>query len=286
MERRQYLQQASLGVAAAALAVTPTVAGAAAATPDWDKATKLVESAGVLAFGPDNVLFIGDTKGAAVHAFQLLPSAFTPQTNVSLGNARTFEGRDLIGGIDRQLAALMGTSPDQIVINDMVAHRPSKQIFMSVHRGRGPDAIPVIVKVNDGRLEVLDLDKFSHSKIRIADAPGQETLEFGQRERNLTITDITYYKGEIFVAGISNEEFASKLRRIRYPFNDSVSTSSIEMWHSVHAQFETRAPIIKQLVREIGGVPHLIAVYACTPLVRIPLATFAGRRPHSRRDDR
>jgi hypothetical protein len=46
------------------------------------------------------------------------------------------------------------------------------------------------------------------------------------------------------------------------------------MWHSVHAQFETRAPIIKQLVREIGGVPHLIAVYACTPLVRIPLATL------------
>lgn len=130
--------------------------------------------------------------------------------------------------------------------------------------------------MNDGRLEVLDLDKFPHSKIRIADVPGQETLEFGQLERNLAITDITYYEGEIFVAGVSNEEFASKLRRIRYPFNDSVSTSSIEMWHSVHAEFETRAPIIKQLVREIGGVAHLIAVYACTPLVRIPLATLQG----------
>ena len=246
-----------------------------------DRSTKALESAGVLAFGPDNVLFVGDTKGAAVHAFALRPADITPQTSIYLGNARTFEGHDLVQSIDRKLAALLGTSADQIMINNMVVHRPSKQIFLSVHRGRGPDAIPVIVKVNDGRLEVLDLDKLPHSMIRIADAPGQETLEFGQRERNLAITDITYYQGEIFVAGISNEEFASKLRRIRYPFSDRVSTSSIEIWHSVHAEFETRAPIIRQMVRDIGGAPYLIAVYACTPLVRIPLAALQdGARVH------
>jgi hypothetical protein len=239
-----------------------------------DKSTTALESAGALAFGPGNVLFVGDTKGAAVHAFELRPADITAQTNVSLGSAATFEGRDLIQGIDLKLAALLGTSPDQIVINNMVVQQPSKQIFMSVQRGRGPDAIPVIVKVNDGRLEVLELDKLPHSKIRIADEPGQETLEFGQRERNLAITDITYYKGEIFVAGISNEEFSSKLRRIRYPFTERVSKSSIEIWHSVHAEFETRAPIIKQVVREFSGMPYLIAVYACTPLVRIPLAAL------------
>jgi hypothetical protein len=260
------------------LAVALSAPGSALAQ---DKSTKPLESAGALAFGPDNVLFVGDTKGAAVHAFELRPADITPQSNVSLGNARTFEGRDLISGIDLKLAALLGMSPDQIIINDMVVHPPSKQIFMSVHRGRGPDAIPVIVKVNDGRLEVLDLDKLSHTMIRIADVPGQETLEFGQLERSLAITDITYYQGEIFVAGISNEEFSSKLRRIRYPFVDRVSTSSVEIWHSVHAEFETRAPIIKQLVREIGGVPYLIAVYACTPLVRIPVAALQdGARVH------
>jgi FixJ family two-component response regulator len=208
--QRLFAQRAhllALGTAVALLA-----SGSALAQ---DKPTKVLESAGALAFGPDNVLFVGDTKRAAVHAFELRPADITPQTNVVLGNAHTFEGRDLIGGIDRKLAALLGTSPDQIVINGLVVHRPSKQIFVSVHRGRGPDALPVIVKVNDGRLEVLDLDKLPHSKIRIADVPGQEILEFGQRERNLVITDITYYQGEIFVAGISNEEFASKLRRIR-----------------------------------------------------------------------
>src|SRR5882757_9395510 len=120
-----------------------------------DRSTKVLESAGVLAFGPDNVLFVGDTKGAAVHAFALRPADITPQTSIYLGNARTFEGHDLVQSIDRKLAALLGTSADQIVINNMVVHRPSKQIFLSVHRGRGPDAIPVIVKVNDGRLEEI-----------------------------------------------------------------------------------------------------------------------------------
>ena len=56
-----------------------------------------------------------------------------------------------------------------------------------------------------------------------------------------------------------------------YPFDSKVSTTSIEIWHAVHAQFETRAPIITKEIRKINGRPTLIAVYACTPLVRIPL---------------
>ena len=232
-----------------------------------------LQSAGILAFGPGNVLFVGDIKDAAIHAFTLRANDLTPQ-NVSMGNAHNFEGRDLISGIDRKLAALLGTTPDQIVINDMVVHQPEKQIFLSVERGHGPTAIPVIVKVNNGQLEVLNLDGLPHSKISIADEPDKQALEFGQRERSLAITDIKYYNSEIFVTGVSNEEFASTLRRIHYPFDNRVSTSTIEIWHSVHAEFETRAPIIRQLIHEVNGEPYLFAVYACTPLVRIPLAAL------------
>lgn len=85
----------------------------------------------------------------------------------------------LIEGTDLKLAALLGTSPDQIVINDLLVHRPTKQIFLSTHRGRGPDAAPVIVGVNGNQLNVLDLDAMPHSKVRVADAPQQESLEFG-----------------------------------------------------------------------------------------------------------
>jgi hypothetical protein len=239
-----------------------------------DNSPTAVASAGVLAFGPGNVLFVGDSKGAAVHAFVLRAVDFTMQSNVAMGNANNFEGQDLISGIDRKLAALLGTSPDQILINDMIVHQASKQIFLSVERGRGPDAVPVIFKVNQGKLEILDLNGLPHSKVSIANEPDEQTLEFGQRQRSLAITDIKYYNSEIFVTGVSNEEFASRLRRIHYPFDNQISTASIEMWHSVHAQFETRAPIIKQFIREVNGEPYIFAVYACTPMVRIPVAAL------------
>src|ERR1700691_4339485 len=99
-------------------------------------ASGLLRSAGVLCFGPDNVLFVGDIKGAAVHAFVLRTDDVTSQTDVELCNFHNFEGRDVVRGLDQKLAGLFGTTYDQIVINDMVVHQPSQQIFISVERGR------------------------------------------------------------------------------------------------------------------------------------------------------
>ena len=42
----------------------------------------------------------------------------------------------------------------------------------------------------------------------------------------------------------------------------------------MHGEFETRAPIIRHLVREVRGEPQLFAVYGCTPLARFPLAAL------------
>jgi hypothetical protein len=95
-----------------------------------------LRSAGVMAFGPDNVLFVGDIAGSAVHAFALSDDDLTPQTRVELGNFHNFEGVDLITGLDVKLAALLGATYDNIVVNDMVVHQPTQQIFLSVERGR------------------------------------------------------------------------------------------------------------------------------------------------------
>jgi len=154
----------------------------------------------------------------------------------------------------------------------MVVHKPSKQIFLSVHRGYGPDAEAVIVSVNNGALGLVDLAAADHSSMSVGPVPTTATLEFGQPLNTLAITDIDYYQGELLVAGVSNEEFSSKLRRMPFPFTDEISTSSIEIWHAVHAQYETRAPIITQTVAELDGVATLIAIYACTPIVKIPMS--------------
>lgn len=230
----------------------------------------VLRSAGALAFDTGNTLFVGDGKAGVVHAFDL-SEIVADQSDYQLGRAQTFEGRTIFNNLDVEIAALLGVEADDVVINDMVVHKPSKQVFLSVHRGHGPEAEAVVVAVNQGNLDLVDLASADHSSISVGPVPTTETFEFGQPLNTLAITDIDYYSGEILVAGLSNEEFSSKLRRIPFPFTDAVNTSSIEIWHAVHAQYETRAPIISQTVVELDGVPTLIAVYACTPIVRIPL---------------
>ena len=233
-----------------------------------------LQSAGVLAFGPDNVLFVGDIRGAAIHAFALRTTDLTSQADVELGNFHNFEGRDLVRGLDQKLAALFGTTYDKIVVNDMVVHQPSQQIFISVERGRSTDALPAIVKVNHGRLEVLELDGIPHSQAGIPNEPDPKAMLEFDTQRSFAITDVKYYNGEIFVTGVSNQRFASTLHRIPYPFKAQMETCTVEIWHPVHGEFETRAPIIRQLLKEVEGEPHLFAVYGCTPLVRFPLAAL------------
>jgi hypothetical protein len=233
-----------------------------------------LRSAGVLTFGPDNVLFVGDITGAAVHAFALRDTDLTPQTDVVLGNWHNFEGRDLVQGLDQKLAAMFGTTYDKIVVNDLVVHQPNQQIFISVERGRGTDALPAIVKVNHGQLEVLKLDAIPHSQVGIPNEPDEKAMLEFDPQRIYAITDVKYYNGEIFVTGVSNQRFASTLHRIPYPFNGQMATCTVEIWHPVHGEFETRAPIIRQLIREVNGESHLYAVYGCTPLVRFPLASL------------
>lgn len=266
-----------LGIAGAAAATVALVSSAKAQSsgPATDaRVSGPLKSAGALTFGADNVLFVGDIAGAAIHAFALRPGDVTAQDDVELGNFHNFEGRNLVQGLDQKLAALFGTTYDRIVINDMVVHQPSQQIIMSVERGRSVDAIPAIVKVNHGNLELLDLSDIPHMQISIPDEPDPKAMLEFDTQRSFAITDVKYFAGEVFVTGVSNQRFASTLHRIPYPFGAPVKTSTVEIWHPVHGEFETRAPIIRQLIKEVNGEPYLFAVYGCTPLVRFPLASL------------
>ncbi len=228
-------------------------------------------SAGALAFDKANTLFVGDGKAGLVHAFELSDTQLEDQSSYELGRAKTFEGRTVFDNINTEIGAVLGVTADEVQINDLVVHKPTKQIFLSVHRGLGPDAEALIVKVDQGKIELVDLSKATHSTQSIGALPGDETIEFERPLHTLAITDIDFYNGEIFVAGVSNEAFDSTLRRISYPFDDDVAVSRIEIWHAVHAQWETRAPIITQTIAELDGVATLIALYGCTPVVGIPL---------------
>lgn len=236
----------------------PDVESDAAAGPgkvDW-------KSAGQLAFGPDDVLFLADSLGAAVYAVDLRDQ----DENDGVEDLR-------IEDVDAKVAALLGTTPQDVLIHDMAVHPTTRNLYLSVSRGRGDDAQPVLVKVRpSGELSALTLDEVRFSKAPISNAPAAEAKSRrGEPLRTLTITDMAYADGYLFVAGLSNEEFASNLRKIPYPFSGEMTASSIEIFHGAHGQYETHAPIRTLLPYHLEGKPYVLAAYTCTPLVTIPV---------------
>ena len=103
--------------------------------------------------------------------------------------------------------------------------------------------------------------------------PDNSKVEFWKEipERSFTVTDMKWNSGELFVAGLSNQDFASTLRRIPYPFTDKQTMTSVEIYHTTHNQIETRAPIRALAFATLGGKPYVIAAYVCTPLVTIAI---------------
>ena len=84
-----------------------------------------LQSAGALAFDTGTVLFVGDSQAGVVHAFDL-GEALVDQSDYQLGRAQTFEGRTIFNNLDVEIAALLGVSAEEVVINDMVVHKPSR----------------------------------------------------------------------------------------------------------------------------------------------------------------
>jgi hypothetical protein len=219
-------------------------------------------SLSALEFGPDGVLFAADPKGAAVFALEV-------------GGTKV-EGELKISGVDAKVAALLGTKADQITINDLAVDPKSGAAYMSVSRGLGPDATPVLVKaVGDGSLSVVDLEKTKSTSISLSNAPEDKVTGEGRRKGNMrleSITDLAWLDGRLAIAGLSNEEFASTLRVADFPFTGKVGTTSLEIYHGAHGKEETHSPIRTFMPMDIAGEPNIVASYTCTPLVCIPLS--------------
>jgi hypothetical protein len=90
-----------------------------------------------------------------------------------------------------------------------------------------------------------------------------------------SITDLAFVDGRLLVAGLSNEEFASTLRAIPYPFNEVSKGASVEIFHGAHGRLETNSPVRTFVPFSIGGEAHLFAAYTCTPLVTFPISQIS-----------
>ena len=222
-----------------------------------------IKSVGPLAFGPEDLLFAADNVGAAIFAVDVADPGDGGTQDVNLEN------------FDASLASYLGCSREDVTIRDIVAHPASGNVYCSVMRGSGDDAIPVIVRVTgDGAIEDVPLEDVAFSQYDITDAADEDDprLVTRMKLRTVTVTDMSYVDGLLLVAGTSNEEFTSTLRRVPFPFNGEAAANSLEIFHVSHGKYETAAPI--RAFVPYQGNTSILASYTCTPVVQFTLADF------------
>jgi hypothetical protein len=226
-----------------------------------------LQSAGVLYFSRDGTLFVADPRGASIYAIDVADT----QRDTSNTGIR-------IKDVDGKIAAALGTTRDQIRIADMVTHPVSQSLYFSLTRGKGNDAAPVLVRVTkDEKVSVLPLENIRNARAEIPDAPTPDAkTPWGESKRTFSVTDIALVDGELYIVGLGNEEFASTLRRMPYPFVGKEAATTLEMYHTSHDRYETASPIESFVAIDLAGKPSLVAGYGCSPIVTLARAELTA----------
>ena len=240
----------------AIVAILALAATGRAADDGSKKGTPEMKSATALAFGANGLLFVGDSQSATIFA-------------INTGDSKPAGDKAInIDKIDGKIAAALGVSEKEVRINDVKVNPTSGNVYLAVTRGTGAGT-PAIIKVTrDGVIEPLNLKDVMFSKVSIVN-PGKST-----RDPMGSITSMAFLHGQLFVAGLSSEEFASTLRVIPYPFKEGQTDkgTGIKIFHGAHGRLETQAPIRTFTPYKIDKVDHIMASYTCTPLVKIPVS--------------
>ena len=221
-----------------------------------------LSSIGPLAFGPDGILYAADRQAATIFALDLGAQA--------TGGA---PGTKDVAGVDQQIAALLGTAAAEIAITDLVVHPTTKNSFVAVMRGQGTAAQPALLRIDGaGKITMVNLEPVKFTSVALPNPAAVSTS--GRGGRSQSITDMAYVNGRIYVAGLSNEEFASKLWSVAYPFAATDRGASVETFHGNHGRLETNAPVMSFVAYTIANEPHIVAGYTCTPLVKFPVSAL------------
>ncbi len=276
--RSRALKLMLVGVLGLATSLAPEAAGTTATSG----VTPTFKHIGKLAFGPDGVLFAADGQEVSITALQLGAQA-----------AGKTPGTKDIPSVDQKIAGLLGIDAKSLLITDMVVNPKTRNTFISVMRGVGTGATPVLLRVDGaGALDVVAFEAMKYSRIGVPNPPPAETPLLLSNGRKIpvpnypdkvdpkglmgvqTITHMAFIDGKLYVSGLSGEEFASKMRVIPYPFANADEGTSVEIYHGSHGQMETFSPVFTFVPYEVGGEKQIIASYLCTPLVKFPISAL------------
>ena len=226
-------------------------------TEGFSEGNPEIESIHALAFGPEGILFIGDSQAAQIVAIDF--SAHQKSSNEQLR----------IPDLEGTLSSILGSASDQFQLVDMAVNPANENIYLAVNHSSGKS---FLFLVNNNTLEQIDLKTVSFSKLAVSNAVAVDAKDRrGRSLRRWAISDMHYADGKVMLSGLSNAEFASTFRAIPFPFTNSQKASSLEIYHAAHGRYETNSPIKTFTTVMVNDKPHLLASYTCTPLVVFPM---------------
>ncbi|MFM9066330.1 MAG: hypothetical protein ACKOUR_03195, partial [Planctomycetota bacterium] len=169
-----------------------------------------LKSAGPLAFGPQGILFVGDTKAATVWALD---------TGDTQGDAS--QVKLTIDGLTGKIATLLKVSADQVQVNEMLVNPASGQVYLSIAAGADKSQAALVRIDAQGNLSTLSLDSIPHAQVVLPNPPEDKVVGDGPRAMNRrleSITDLAFFEGRVIVSGSSADKASSTVRSISFPF--------------------------------------------------------------------
>lgn len=241
----------------------PAMATAIEPEPAMLKGDIQLKSLTSIAFSKEGVLFLADPLGMKIYALD--------EKHVNNQAVQQLEVKD----IDEKIAALLGVSTRDVKIEDMAVNPTSHEVYLAVTR-RGSSLQPALVKVdNGGNVSPFNLNAVNYYETSLADIPSKSPHAYFQLSS--AITDMAFIDGELYVAGLSGDEFNSKLRRFQYPFTSKTNAIQLEIFHPSHDRFETNAPIETFITFPVNGKMNILAGYGCAPLAKFNLTDVRSK---------
>jgi len=255
-------------------AVITMVAASALSAADWGlaKGNADLKSAGPLAFGPDGILLVGDTKAATVFAIDTGDAVGAPEkANFNIKN------------LNKKVAEAAGAGSASITINDVIVNPASGNVYVSADAG-GKAAI---VRIDaSGKLSQVPLKDVGVAKVALPNAPEDKIAGEGRRRgnpRDESITDLAYSEGKVLVSGVTPNPDGgrplSTVRELAFPLTSADPGVNIEIYHGAHGGLENFSTVRTFVPFSIDGKPSVLAGFTCTPLVRFDIASLKSDKP-------
>ncbi len=235
---------------AALVAALATTLTAASYLKDAATGDPKLRSVGAMSFGPGGLLLVTEPRHASIVAIE------TGDT----GPVQKLKQRvDNVGAL---LAARLGAPEGGVTIADMAVNQASGKIYLSVTRKGGASLIVVVTA--DGQATPLDYEKTRYARVSL---PAADTARVGN------VTDVAFAGDRVLAAGISNEEFSSKIFTFALPLahGGNAVALSAETYHVSSGKWVSKAPISSFVPMEENGKHYVVGAFFCTPIARFEL---------------